>query len=52
MWYGMKIDGEIEYVLRWDHDGAPTLFDFNCGYSSSYEYEIVAVDIREIKGWR
>lgn len=45
MFYGLFIDGDIRYIIRWDHDGTPTIFDFNVIILSSSNYIIRRVSV-------
>ncbi len=45
MWYGLYINGECQYAIRWDQSGKPTTFDFNVPILSSTVYEIIRVDV-------
>jgi len=45
VFYGLWIEGQLGYVIRWTGQGAPTLFDFDVWISSSLDYEIAAVTV-------
>jgi len=42
-WYGLYEDGELVAVRQFFNP--PNIFDFEVGFSSAYDYDIVLVDI-------
>jgi len=49
MWYALKIDGEIEAVMR--SPRFPSFMDFNMGWASWRTYEVIEVEIKELNKW-
>lgn len=47
-WYGLKEDGEIIAVMRWNGFGRPTTFDFGVMLHGRCLYDVVPVAIEEI----
>jgi len=43
MWYGLKINGILQYVSWFRCE--PLIWDFHSGYFSDWEYEVVEVNV-------
>jgi hypothetical protein len=46
LWYGLKVDGELEEVKRFEYE--PDVMDFGKVAQHGVRYEIVMVRVREI----
>ncbi len=45
MWYGLLVNGELEYVIKWGYYGKPIVSDFNISAINDNVYEVVWVDV-------